>query len=75
MIPVKRLILTTDSSAAGALQRAGLADLVIAIEHRLVWGPLPSEEELEAFLRRVRCSLEAFIGWTTRRHGVSKSRD
>ena len=49
MIPVKRLILTTDSSAAGALQRAGLADLVIAIEHRLVWGPLPSEEELEAF--------------------------
>ena len=49
MIAVKRLILTTDSSAAGALQRAGLADLVVAIERRLVWEPLPSEEEREAF--------------------------
>ncbi len=44
-----RLIVTTDSSAAGAIQRAGLADLVIAIERRLVWGPLPSDAELEAF--------------------------
>lgn len=44
-----RLIVTTDSSLAGALRRAGLADLVIAIERRLVWGPLPSDAELEAF--------------------------
>jgi hypothetical protein len=44
-----RLIVTTDSSTAGAIQRAGLADLVIAIERRLVWGPLPSGAELEAF--------------------------
>lgn len=44
-----RLIVTTDSSAAGALQGAGLADLVIAIERRLVWGPPPSETECEAF--------------------------
>ncbi|MCK1359214.1 hypothetical protein [Bradyrhizobium sp. 199] len=44
-----RLILTTDSSSAGALQCAGLADVVIAIERRLVWGPLPSETELAAF--------------------------
>ena len=44
-----RLIVTTDSSMAGAVQQAGLADLVIAIERRLVWGPLPSDAELEAF--------------------------
>lgn len=44
-----RLILTTDSSSAGAIERAGLGDLVIAIERRLVWGPLPSDAELEAF--------------------------
>ncbi|MCK1745564.1 hypothetical protein IVA80_33575 [Bradyrhizobium sp. 139] len=44
-----QLIVTTDSSTAGAIQRAGLADLVIAIERRLVWGPLPSNAELDAF--------------------------
>lgn len=44
-----RLIVTTDSSIAGAIQQAGLADLVIAIERRLVWGPLPSAAELDAF--------------------------
>ncbi|WP_247296528.1 hypothetical protein [Bradyrhizobium sp. 179] len=44
-----RFIVTTDSSTAGGIQRAGLADLVIAIERRLVWGPLPSDAELEAF--------------------------
>ena len=44
-----RLIVTTDSAAAGAIQRTDLADLVIAIERRLVWGPLPSETECAAF--------------------------
>lgn len=44
-----RLIVTTDSSIAGAIQQAGLADLVIAIERRLVWGPLPADAELDAF--------------------------
>lgn len=44
-----RLVLTTGSSAAGALQRAGLGDVVIAIERRLVWGALPSDAELDAF--------------------------
>jgi hypothetical protein len=44
-----RLIVTTDSSTAGAIQQAGLADLVIAIERRLVWGPLPSAVESDAF--------------------------
>ena len=44
-----RLILTTDSSIAGVIQQAGLADLVIAIERRLVWGRLPSDAERDAF--------------------------
>jgi hypothetical protein len=45
-----RLILTADASAAGALQVAGCADLVIPIERRLVWGPPPPDAELAAFL-------------------------
>ncbi|MCS3729987.1 hypothetical protein [Bradyrhizobium betae] len=44
-----KLIVTTDSSIAGAIQQAGLADLVIAVERRLVWGRLPSDAELDAF--------------------------
>src|SRR4051812_41638137 len=55
-----RLIVTTDSSTAGAIQRAGLADLVIAIECRLVWGQLPSDAELDAF----------FAPRTTQPHGL-----
>ena len=55
-----RLIVTTDSSTAGAIQRAGLAELVIAIERRLVWGQLPSDAELEAF----------FAPRTTQSHGL-----
>lgn len=45
-----RLILTADSSAAGALKEAGHADLVIPIELRLVWRPLPSDAELALVL-------------------------
>ena len=53
-----RLIVTTDSSIAGAIQQAGLADLVIAIERRLVWGPLPSDAELDPFFApRTTCLL------------------
>jgi hypothetical protein len=55
-----RLIVTTDSSTAGAIQSAGLADLVIAIERGLVWGPLPSDTELAAF----------FAPRTTQRHDL-----
>ncbi|WP_456742263.1 hypothetical protein [Bradyrhizobium sp. USDA 4469] len=44
-----KLIVTTDSSIAGAIQQAGCADLVIAIERRLVWGRLPSAAERDAF--------------------------
>jgi hypothetical protein len=45
-----RLILTADSSSAGGLKEAGRADIVIALEPRFVWGPLPSEAELAAML-------------------------
>jgi hypothetical protein len=45
-----RLILTTNSSSAGCIVSAGLADLVIAIELRMVWGPPRSDAELAAFL-------------------------
>jgi hypothetical protein len=55
-----RLIVTTDSSIAGAIQQAGLADLVIAIERRLVWGPLPSAAQRDAF----------FAPRTTQPHGL-----
>ncbi|MDD1527099.1 hypothetical protein C7U92_05775 [Bradyrhizobium sp. WBOS7] len=44
-----RLIVTTDSAAAGAIRGAGLGDLVIAIERRLVWGTLPSDAERQVF--------------------------
>jgi hypothetical protein len=44
-----RLILTTDQSAAGGLKAAGLADVAITLARRVVWGPLPSEAQLEAF--------------------------
>jgi hypothetical protein len=46
---MKRLIVTHDSSAAGGLKVADLADIAIAVERRLVWGPLLSETELAAF--------------------------
>lgn len=55
-----RLMITTDSSLAGAIQQAGLADLVIAIERRLVWGQLPSAAERDAF----------FAPRTTQPHGL-----
>jgi hypothetical protein len=44
---MKRLVLTSSDSGAGALKGAGLADGVIAVEPRFVWGPLPSPRELE----------------------------
>jgi hypothetical protein len=45
-----RLILTADSSSAGGVVSAGHADLAVAIELRMVWGPLPSDAELAASL-------------------------
>jgi hypothetical protein len=45
-----RLILTADASSAGCVVSAGLADLAVAIELRMVWGPHRSDVELAAFL-------------------------
>ncbi|MGJ4885625.1 DUF1835 domain-containing protein [Bradyrhizobium sp. HKCCYLRH1065] len=45
-----RLILAADDPSAGALRRGGFADLVVPILHRFVWGPLPSDAELSAYL-------------------------
>lgn len=47
---MKRLILTADSSSAGGLKQAYLADIVVSLELRLVWGPLLPETELAAFV-------------------------
>jgi hypothetical protein len=47
---MKRLILTFDDSAAGALKGGGLADCVVPLGFCFVWGRLRSANELEAFL-------------------------
>lgn len=47
-----RLILTADDSSAGALQKSGLADLVVPILHRFVRGPLPFDTKLSTYLAR-----------------------
>jgi hypothetical protein len=45
-----RLILTSSDSGAGCLLGAGIADVVIPLDFRLVWGAVPSETKLEAML-------------------------
>ena len=45
-----RLILTTDSSGAGWLMRARIADLVIPLDFCFVWGPLPTPSDLATSL-------------------------
>ena len=45
-----RLILTTSDSGAGALRAAGLADVVLALALRFVYGPLPSADALARFV-------------------------
>lgn len=57
-----RLILTTDQSAAGGLKAAGLADIAITLARRVVWGPLPSEAQLEAFFA-ARTTQEQGLHW------------
>ena len=44
------LILTATDSGAGCLLGAGVADVVIPLGFRFVWGVLPSAAELEAML-------------------------
>jgi hypothetical protein len=57
-----RLILTADASSAGSLKEADKADLVIPIELRLVWGPLPTDARLTALLA-TRTSQEPGDHW------------
>ncbi|WFU19476.1 hypothetical protein [Bradyrhizobium sp. CB3481] len=45
-----RLVLTADSSSAGGIASAGHADLAVAIELRMVFGPPRSDADLAAFL-------------------------
>lgn len=45
---MSRLILTFDDSASGALKQAALADRVLAFGHCLVWGPLPTPDDLRS---------------------------
>jgi len=45
-----RLILTSDDVSAGGLRTSGQADLVLSLERRFVWGPLPSDSDLAMFL-------------------------
>lgn len=42
-----RLFLTFEDSAAGMLRKTGLANRVLALGWRLVWGPLPSPSGLK----------------------------
>ena len=45
-----RLALTSTDSVGGCLLRAGIADIVIPLGSRFVWGELPSEAKLVAML-------------------------
>jgi hypothetical protein len=47
---MRRLVLTSGDSGAGALKGAGLADCVIPVESRFAWGQLPSPRELQQWL-------------------------
>jgi hypothetical protein len=57
-----RLILTADSSSAGGVVSAGLADLAVPIELRMVWGPPRSDAELATFFS-ARTSQEQGSHW------------
>jgi hypothetical protein len=47
---MRRLVLTSGDSGAGALKGAGLADCVLAVEPRFAWGQLQTPRELERWL-------------------------
>jgi hypothetical protein len=55
-----RLVLTTDSSGAGNIGAAGLADFVISLERRLVWGPPLSQAELTKYFAPRTTQAEGF---------------
>jgi hypothetical protein len=50
MSAMKHLILTSDSSGAGWLMQAGIADPVIWLDFRFIGGPLPSPSDLATSL-------------------------
>ncbi|MGH6677621.1 MAG: hypothetical protein ACREDL_01460 [Bradyrhizobium sp.] len=62
---ITRLILTNDSSSAGGLGVAQLADFRIGLERQLVWGRLPSDNELKVFFgpRRKRQHRQHRLHW------------
>lgn len=64
---MKRLVLTTSDSGAGGIGAAGLADFVVTLGRRLVWGPPPSRVQLETFFIRRETQEErgAFDYWET----------
>ena len=49
-----RLVLTTCVSSAGRIKRSRIADRVIAMEQRLVIGPLPTSQRSAAFFDRIQ---------------------
>jgi hypothetical protein len=59
---MKRLILTTDGSGAGGIGAAGLADFVVTLGRRLVWGPPLSRAQVDAFFA-ARTTLEEGFHW------------
>ena len=59
---MKRLILTNNSSAAGGLGVARLANFLISLERQLVWGRLPSHAELSGFFG-VRKKRRSQLNW------------
>ncbi len=65
---MKRLILTTDDSGAGCLKQTGLADIVIPFGFRFIWGPLPSDAELDELLGLRAPPHDHWFGNVYRRH-------
>jgi hypothetical protein len=59
---MRRLILTTDTSSAGGIGAVGLADFVITLERRLVWGPPLSQAQLDTYFTQ-RTVQEEGLHW------------
>lgn len=59
---MKRLILTNDTSAAGSLGVARLADFLVSLNRQLVWDRLPSDAELSGFFGR-RKKRQSKLNW------------
>jgi hypothetical protein len=66
---MKRLVLTTRDSSAGGIGAAGLADFVIVLGRRLVWGPPLSQAQLGAYFMARTTQEAASTGKITRPRG------